>query len=249
MEAPPRAASCDGGGAGVALAAGPAEILIAVPACNEAAVLGDVITRIRAAAPQCALLVIDDGSQDGTPEVLQRLQLASLCHAVTRGKGCCLRDALAEARRRGCGWLITLDGDGQHDPAFLPRFLEAIGCGEADVLIGCRQGRAGQMPWPRRISNSLSSILVSCFSGIRFHDAQCGYRAMRVDLEGLAECREEGFQYESEVLLRLGRRRARFREIPISTCYSAAASRIRYGADTLRFLRLLWRSLWWAKSA
>lgn len=223
-------------------------VLIAVPACNEAASLAQLSVHIRAAAPDCALLVIDDGSTDGTADLLERLQIPTLRHTAVLGKGRCLRDALAEARRCQCDWLITLDGDGQHDPAFLPRFIEVIRSGEAEVIIGCRQERGGTMPLLRRLSNYLSSGLVSLFAGRTFHDAQCGFRAFRVDLAGLDACREEGFQYESELLLRLGRTRCRFSEIPISTRYLASASRIRYAADTWRFLRLLWRSLCWSKS-
>ena len=97
----------------------------------------------------------------------------------------------------------------------------------------------------RQLSNGISSIFISLFSGNRFHDAQCGFRAYRVDLPGLEICREEGFQYESEVLLRLSRCGCRFEEIPIFTIYPSTGSHIRYLRDTARFIRLLWRMLWW----
>jgi glycosyltransferase involved in cell wall biosynthesis len=220
-------------------------VLIAILAYNEIRHLPALIAETRAAAPGRDLVVIDDGSTDGTRELLQRQQIPAIHHAVNRGKGVSLRTALAAAVNGGYTWLITLDGDRQHDPLFIPDFIAAIESEQADFIIGCRQGRGGKMPLLRQLSNGISSILVSLFSGVRFHDAQCGFRAMRVGLAGLKSCRENGFQYESEVLMRLSRKHCKFLELPISTHYPSSTSRIRYLTDSGRFIRLLWRSLWW----
>jgi len=205
-------------------------ILITLPVFNEALHLGQLITDLRKVT-DLDILVIDDGSEDDTPAVLQRVGVSCLRHDRNYGKG----EALA----------ITMDGDGQHDPAALPVFIRTIRSHQTDFYIGWRQGRGGIMPPLRQISNGLSSVLLSLFAGARFHDAQCGFRAYRTALPGLDACREQGFQYESELLLRLGRLDLRVDEIPIATRYIGSSSRIRYLRDTLAFLRLLWRSLWW----
>lgn len=220
-------------------------VLIAIPVCNEARHLTALLAEVRREAPGAWLLVVDDGSADDTAELLAGLGITSLRHPRNLGKGAALRSALEHARRTGAEWLLTLDGDGQHDPALLHRFLAEIAAGSADCLIGNRQARGGRMPWLRQLSNGISSILVSLRGGVRFHDAQCGFRAWRTRLPELTQCREEGFQYEAELLLRLALTRRRLREIAIPTRYHGSASRIRPVADSLRFLRLLWRSLWW----
>lgn len=220
-------------------------VLIAIPVCNEARYLETLLAAVRREAPEAALLVVDDGSSDGTTALLCRLGVESLRHPRNLGKGAALRSALRHARRNGAGWLLTLDGDGQHDPAMLPRFLAELAADAADCIIGNRQARGGSMPWLRQLSNGISSILVSLRGGVRFLDAQCGFRAVRTTLPELAYCREEGFQYETELLLRLALAHRRFRHIVIPTRYHGSASRIRHVTDSLRFLRLFWRSLWW----
>ncbi len=219
-------------------------ILITLPVFNEALHLGQLITDLRKVT-DLDILVIDDGSEDDTPAVLQRVGASCLRHDRNYGKGEALRSALKAARAWGYHWIITMDGDGQHDPAALPVFIRTIRSHQTDFYIGWRQGRGGIMPPLRQISNGLSSVLLSLFAGARFHDAQCGFRAYRTALPGLDACREQGFQYESELLLRLGRLDLRVDEIPIPTRYSGSSSRIRHLRDTLAFLRLLWRSLWW----
>lgn len=232
IQGPLRRASC------------PGQILITLPVYNEASHLGQLLTRIRAVT-DLELLVIDDGSDDTTPDVIQSLGVSCLRHKRNLGKGEALRSALKAARAMGYGWIITMDGDGQHDPADLPEFVHAIRSQQADYYLGWRQGRSGIMPPLRQLSNGLSSIILSLFAGRRFHDAQCGFRAYRTDLPGLDDCNERGFQYESELLLRLSRLNLNLVEITIVTRYDGSVSRIRYLRDSLAFMRLLWRGLWW----
>ena len=219
-------------------------ILIAVPAFNEAEHLPALLAGIRIAAPGIPLLVIDDGSTDATADLLNCSKVMTLRHRVNAGKGAALRTALDAARERGFHWLITLDGDGQHAPEALPLFALEIDRGEADVIIGNRRDRSGKMPLIRQLSNGIASVLVSLFAGFRFHDSQCGFRALRVDLPGLALCRENGFQYESEMLILLARSGCRFAEVIIDTQYHGSRSRIGYFADTLKFIAICARSIW-----
>ncbi len=219
-------------------------ILITLPVYNEAPHLGQLINDLRTVT-DLDILVIDDGSDDNTPAVLKRAGAPCLRHERNLGKGEALRSALKAARAQGYHWMITMDGDGQHDPAALSEFVRTIRSQQSDFCIGWRQGRSGTMPPLRQLSNGLSSILLSLFAGTRFHDAQCGFRAYRTALPGLDECRESGFQYESELLLRLADHHCRFAEIAISTCYTGSSSRIRPIRDSLAFMRLLWRRLWW----
>ena len=102
------------------------------------------------------------------------------------------------------------------------------------------------MPRIRQLSNGISSLLVSLFAGVgHLHDTQCGFRAFRIERLNVRPFKERGFQFESEMILRLGRMGARFCEIPIATRYGDEQSKIRAWHDTVRFLALIIKSAAW----
>ena len=115
-------------------------VLITLPVYNEALHLGRLLANLRAVT-SLDILIIDDGSIDDTPAVLQRLGVPCFRHNRNRGKGDALRSALQAARAQGYHWIITMDGDGQHDPTALPEFVRSIRSQETDCCIGWRQGR------------------------------------------------------------------------------------------------------------
>ncbi|MDZ7316935.1 MAG: glycosyltransferase family 2 protein [candidate division KSB1 bacterium] len=222
---------------------GKPKTLIALPAYNEANHIVACLKDISVHHPLAHVLVVDDGSVDATAERAADCRARVVRHPHNFGKAAAILTALNIARQEGYEWILFMDSDGQHPAQALPNFFRAMRSG-LDAVLANRIDRR-TMPLHRQLSNGITSILVSLTGGRRIHDSQCGMRAFRVDsLVGLP-LREKGFQLESELLIRLGRKSAVFNEIPIATIYTGQKSSIRPGADTLRFILLILKTFWW----
>ena len=210
-----------------------------IPAYREARHIGPVIEAVRALG--ATVLVVDDGSPDDTARVAEAAGAVVLRHPANRGKGAALQTGFREALRRGCAFVVTLDADGQHDPADLPNFLDAFRRTGIPVLVGNRMGDRAAMPWLRRITNRVMSRLLSSIMGHYVPDTQCGYRLYRSDILAVVALDSPGFAAESEVLLRLAARGVRMDAVRVRTIYGDEASSIRPVRDTWRFFRMLMR--------
>ena len=212
-----------------------------IPALNAAPFLGPLLDEIRSLHPDAALLVVDDGSTDGTAEVARAHGAEVAVHAVNRGKGAALMTGFDHARAAGWTWAFTLDADGQHLPAEMQSFLDAAERDNLDVVVGDRMAKTGEMPWIRKVTNRFTSRVVSALAGCPIPDSQNGYRLFRV--EALAGLRVSSVRYdfESEVLVKLARRGARIGSVPTATVYGDEISAIHPLQDTLRFFRLVSR--------
>lgn len=204
-------------------------ILAIIPAHDEAPRIGAVV---RAAAAHVRVLVVDDGSTDATAVVAEGAGATVLSQQPNQGKGAALRAGFAHAIADGALAVVTLDGDGQHDPAELPRFLVAERERPVELIVGKRD--FGRMPLVRRLSNTAGTILLSAAVGRWVPDNQSGYRLVgrRLMAEMLAS-REDGFAFEVEMIAVCLREGWPIRWVPISTIYGDERSHIR----PLRHLR------------
>jgi glycosyltransferase involved in cell wall biosynthesis len=193
------------------------------------------------------VLVIDDGSTDGAPERARAAGARVIDHAANRGKGAALATGFAAALAEGAQGVITLDADGQHDPAWIPRFIEAAD--GADIVVGSRMREPGSMPWLRVAVNRFTSAVVSALAGTRVTDSQSGFRWISSDVLRAVRLESQRFDAESEILIKAARRGFRIVEIPVPAIYGNEVSRIRPLRDTGRFLRLVGRSLRWIAEA
>lgn len=218
------------------------KILILVPSYNSAVYLPRLIPRIQKCAPSADLLIIDDGSSDNTDSILRRLDVNILTNNPNQGKGYTLRLGYDYAIDNGYDYIIQLDADLQHLPEELPRFIKRAG--EADLYMGTRDLSAPQMPPHRKLSNYMTSYIISLFSKFRMHDTQSGYRMISIDLIKRIRMRSFKYDFESEFLFRAGRLDIKYAEIPISTIYEGAPSSVHPIRDTLRFVRLIWQRIW-----
>lgn len=210
-----------------------------LPALNAARFLPEVIGAIRVAQPDCRILVVDDGSTDGTAEVALKAGAEVLRHPHNQGKGMALRTGYGWAQQKGLDWVFTLDSDGQHLPGEMQAFLDAAATGNWDALVGTRMASTTNMPWLRKWTNITTSRVISGLAGCAIPDSQSGYRLYRVaKLRGL-RLRTTRYDAESEILVRLARGGARIGAVPISTVYGDQVSSIRPLVDTGRFLRLV----------
>lgn len=212
-----------------------------IPAYFEEEHIADVVRGVIGQGLRA--LVVDDGSTDTTAARAEAAGATVLRHPVNRGKGAALQTAFSHAMEQGRGmtWVVTMDADGQHDPADLPAFYNAA-TGDVAALVGNRMGDTTDMPALRRLTNRLMSWLLSCIIGCRIPDTQCGYRAYRVDVLPHLFTESARYEAESEALIRLGRAGVRIESVPIRTIYCAApASKINPVTDTVRFFAMLQR--------
>ena len=220
---------------------------VVIPVYRHSGRLGGVIEGVSEFLPRERILVVDDGSPapmvpgGKTPRQLARdMGCRAMYHRRNLGKGAALRTGFDFWARYGMEWVLTLDADGQHDPAELEKFARFTKSGEADLVIGSRMGDLSSMPWDRRFSNRFSSLLLSLAAGQRIEDAQCGYRLVRLASIAGIDWREEGYVFESEMIVRLARRGRRIVFVPVRTIYAAdQPSSINRVPETLRFLRML----------
>ena len=148
--------------------------LIVVPVFNEADTVGEVVTGARAYAP---VLVVDDGSRDGSADIARRAGADVSRHPYRFGKGEAIRTGIAAARARGASVVVTLDGDGQHRPSDLGRVLDAVRTMPRTIVIGGRLDEPDALPPDRLNAIRVAGFFVNWACGLRIRDTQSGFRA------------------------------------------------------------------------
>jgi glycosyltransferase involved in cell wall biosynthesis len=214
-------------------------ICVLIPTYENERTVGDVVRRALLAAGE--VIVIDDGSTDGTAGILRSIGgIEVITHAPNRGKGAALRSGFRRALERGHEWAITLDADGQHDPAEIPRLLDAIREGPRAIIIGARGMKAGGAPLRCRAGLALSNALVRVLAGLGLPDSQSGFRAYPLREVLALGIRTGGFELEVEVILKAAWAGLEVRHVPVSVRYPGRrgerASHFRPVRDTIRIL-------------
>ncbi len=197
--------------------------LVAVPVYNEATHVAEVLAAIRRQSKN--LLIIDDGSTDGTAEALRLIDCISVIrHDRNLGYGQALIDAFAYACRRRMDWIITMDCDGQHEPEAIPTFLAAIADDDCDIISGSRYllagDQAGSPPADRRAINGEITDLLNGKLSLRITDAFCGFKAYRVARLREMHLTEPGYAMPLQLWVEAWRLGLRVREIPIRLIYN-----------------------------
>ena len=209
-----------------------------IPAYDAAATLEAVVSGLRVALPDALLIVVDDGSSDATHDVASACCDRAVHFRANRGKGAALRAGFDVAHSECARAVLTIDADGQHDPARAPELLAALA--DADIVIGTRARTRGAMPLGRRVTNALASAAVGAIVGVSVPDAQSGYRAIRREV--LADVRASGdrYEYETEFLIAAVRAGYRIGSVGVPTTYGAP-SHFRAWGDSMRVMRAIWR--------
>ena len=210
---------------------------VVIPALDAAATIGEVVQGTRSALPHAFITVVDDGSRDRTAEVATAAGATVLRFEQNRGKGAALRAGIASLVARRVAAVLTLDADGQHDPAQGPALLRALE--SADIAIGCRARRGSSMPFRRRITNALASTAVTYLAGTQVYDSQSGFRAFRRSVALEVQPRGDRFEYETDFLIRAGRAGMRIVAVPVPTLYGGP-SHFRAVTDSVRIVKTIW---------
>jgi glycosyltransferase involved in cell wall biosynthesis len=222
------------------------KIAVIIPALNAERTLSRVVVDARAQLEP--VLVIDDGSTDATGEVGRAAGATVIRHPVNCGKGGALKTGFQWALENGFDGVITLDADGQHLASEIPKFLRERERGGADLIIGGRSHLFEQMLPRRRMANRFSAACIAFVSGVKITDSQSGFRFYSANLLRKLKLRTDGFDMESEVIVRAGRRRFGIVTIPIELGFvdGIATSHYKPLKDTLRIAwtvlraRVLW---------
>jgi glycosyltransferase involved in cell wall biosynthesis len=214
-------------------------IVAVVPAHDEAPRIGAVVAEARR---HLAVLVVDDGSSDATGDRAREAGAEVIEQRPNQGKGAALRTGFRRALAEDAEAILTLDADGQHDPAEIPRFLEAWSAAAADdrpdLVVGARSFRS--MPPVRRLSNVLGGRAFSWAVGRDIPDNQSGYRLVSRRLaEATLASDEPGFAFEVEQITTCIRLGGRIAWVPIRTIYAGAPSHIRPIAHLREFVRIV----------
>jgi glycosyltransferase involved in cell wall biosynthesis len=214
---------------------------VLIPAYQAAGSLPGVLRGLAARLPPGNILVVDDGSRDGTAAAAERADVHVLRHRENRGKGAALMTGLGHARDiLGWEWAVTMDADGQHAVEDLDGFLAAVPGPRTGLLAGTRTRAGSGMPWHRRFSNASTTGLVSRLAGRPVFDAQCGYRAYRLELAGILPPSGR-FEWESQALILAARGGWDIESVPVRTVYAGEGSHMDLFRDTARFLRMALR--------
>lgn len=246
------------------------KVVVIIPAYNEEKTVGQVVKNVlescrKAGNPAFAgnpiCLVVDDGSIDKTAQVAREAGAVVLSHPINRGLGAALATGIEGALRimnyelgiMNHGIVVTLDADGQHDPVEIPKLIEPIIKGEADVVIGSRfllpqhyssplvgeERRGGVVPKSRRLANWCGNLFTWLLFGVKVTDSQSGFRAFSAEAARKIKIRTNTMEVSSEIIREIKLRGLRFKEVSITPIYTDYS--LSKGQGFLQGLETLWK--------
>ena len=193
------------------------KVVVVMPAYNAESTLAPVVKGLRKVLPGAYIVGINDGSPDGTGALLRSMCDRAIEFTVNQGKGAALRAGFAAALELGCDAVLTIDSDGQHDPAFAPSILAALE--KYHIAIGTRDLAGEQMPKHRRVANFLSTSATRIVSGGAVRDSQSGYRAIRREVLDEVHAQGDRYEFETDFIIRAAHLGFTITNVPISTIY------------------------------
>ncbi|MCC5846531.1 MAG: glycosyltransferase family 2 protein [Verrucomicrobia bacterium] len=215
--------------------------LVIIPAFNESKHVKDLVGKLRAMSLN--VLVVDDGSTDGTGDVAKEAGATVIRLETNQGKGAALASGFVHAEKEGYDAVVTMDADGQHDPADVLRFFDTYNRTGIPVLVGNRTMDRKRMPWLRRVTNFQMSRVINRHMRQYIADTQNGMRLYQTDVISMVKSESKGFAAESEILLKIDEIGIRMGSVPVAAIYGNEKSHIRPLHDTHLFFAMLRRYL------
>ena len=215
--------------------------ILIIPCFNDNGYLKELLNSETLKDSDFDILVLDDGSDDKVSKEKIGMDFDLIRNRTNRGKGYSIKKGFKYALDRDYTHAVTLDADLQHDPKYINDFIKIDD--DVDIVIGARSFD-GDMPFLRRFSNSITSFIVSKLIGKRVYDSQSGYRRYRLSSIPFDQCLENGFQFESEILINtLRQKHSTLDHVTISTLYNDEKSSINNALDTYKFIKLIVRKI------
>ena len=213
--------------------------IVLMPTYNNAGTLERVIADV--AALKLPMLIVNDGSTDGTREIIERLAtgppIIALHHDRNRGKAEALRTGFREALAAGYTHAASIDTDGQHDPSDLPTLLALVRADPDAMLLGVRDTATADYPSKNIVARRLSNFAILLQTGVGINDSQCGLRVYPLALMSRLRAKSHRFGFEAEVICRAAWSGCRFIEAPVRCTYTPEGGRVTHyvpGRDSTR---------------
>lgn len=219
-----------------------AEVWVVIAAHNEARAIRAVVAGLEPLG--CEIVVVDDGSEDGTAEALEGGRCHRLAHAANLGQGAALRTGIEYALGLGARIVVTFDADGQHRPQDVPRLVEPVAAGRCDVALGTRfapGGGAENIPAAKLWTLRLAVLFTRLSTGLAVTDAHNGLRAIGAEAARKIRVTQNRMAHASQILSEIRRLRLKFEEVPVTIAYTEYS--IGKGQKIANAYNILWDSI------
>ncbi len=216
-------------------------VAVLIPAYNAAGSLPQLLERTRRFVASDAIMVVNDGSTDGTKVAAERFGIHLLSHETNQGKGAALQTGFEYVLGNRFDAVITMDADLQHKPEDIPRFLELYSLRRYDVIIGNRMHHPKGMPIHRLFSNRMTTFLVNARTGANISDSQSGFRLITAKVLERVRLSAKGFEAETEFLIKAASCGCTFGSLPIDTVYGGERSHMTPLQTTVNFVKVLFK--------
>lgn len=219
------------------------KIAVVIPIYNEAEIIGNVLAETKKYG-DFILIVVDDGSKD-EGFVQASLQGAlTLRHKLNRGKGAAIKTGIMAANLLEADVIVTMDGDGQNNPADIQTLVEPILSGKSDVVLGSRLLDREEMSMSKVIANAIGNLLTWLFYGILVSDSQSGFRAYSKYAAHIIDTKTDKYEYDSKVISEIKKNRLRFVEVSIHTRYTEYSMGKEHKQGVINGIITLFRMVW-----
>jgi glycosyltransferase involved in cell wall biosynthesis len=194
------------------------KIYVVIPAFNEGKIIDEVISETKSAG-YSNIIVVDDGSSDDTFSKADSAGAYSLRHLINRGKGAAIKTGIEASKIAEADIVVTMDGDGQHNPKDIRRMISLISEGN-DVVLGTRMKNPKGMPHHRIIANHVGNFFTWLIFGLWVTDSQSGFRAYSKKAISVIETQTARYEYDSEVIWEIKKHKLKYIEVPIEVRYT-----------------------------
>lgn len=219
-------------------------IFIVIPVYNEELVIAEVLSEIKNSGFH-NIIVVDDGSTDKTLEKAKEIEgVKVLRHKINRGKGAATKTGIEAAKLLGAGVVVTMDGDGQHDPEDIQKLIQPILQKKCEVVLGTRLKNPEGMPYYKRLHNHIANAVVWYFFGLWVTDSQSGFRAYSQKATKLINTKADRYDYDSEVIREIHNYKLTYEEIPIKVKYTEYSMGKIQKQGFLNGLKTIYKMFW-----